>query len=113
MVKVYSSALDETLEIDRILGHLKGPKTGPTVVFFAGIHGNEPAGIFALNHVVRELKLQQSPIQGQFYAIAGNLGALQQKVRFQEKDLNRIWSNTNTDNKRAVTTDEWENATVA
>lgn len=65
---------------------------GPTVVFFAGIHGNESAGVFALKHVINELRLRQTPIHGQVYAIAGNLGALQQNVRFQEKDLNRIWS---------------------
>lgn len=112
MVKIYSSALEETLEVDRILGHLKGTETGPTLVFFAGIHGNEPAGIFALNHIIRELKLKQTPIYGQFYAIAGNLGALKRNVRFQEKDLNRIWSNNGLkeigDNKGIVAADEWE-----
>ncbi|PWL39379.1 aspartoacylase [Flagellimonas aquimarina] len=91
MSKVYSNALNETLEIGRIIGHLKGEKDGPTVVFFAGIHGNEPAGIFALKHVMRELKLQQRPILGQVYAIAGNLRALEKQTRFIEEDLNRIW----------------------
>ncbi|WP_422350130.1 succinylglutamate desuccinylase/aspartoacylase family protein [Flagellimonas sp.] len=91
MAKVYSNALEETLEVDRIIGQLKGDKDGPTVVFFAGIHGNEPAGVFALKHVIRELKLRQTPIRGQLYAIAGNLQALEQKARFVEKDLNRIW----------------------
>ncbi|TMU54449.1 succinylglutamate desuccinylase/aspartoacylase family protein [Flagellimonas algicola] len=92
MAKVYSNALQETLEVDRIIGHLKGDEDGPTLVFFAGIHGNEPAGVFALKHVIRELKLRQAPIQGQLYAIAGNLQALEQKARFMEKDLNRIWT---------------------
>ncbi len=92
MSKVYSSALDETLEIGRIVDCLKGEKEGPTVVFFAGIHGNEPAGIFALKHVMRELKIQQKPIHGKVYGIAGNLSALEKNVRFSEKDLNRIWS---------------------
>lgn len=92
MSKVYSTALDETLEIGRIIDHLKGEKEGPTVVFFAGIHGNEPAGIFALKHVMRELKLQQRSILGEVYAIAGNLRALEKNVRFLDEDLNRIWS---------------------
>ncbi|WP_431125876.1 succinylglutamate desuccinylase/aspartoacylase family protein [Flagellimonas flava] len=95
MAKVYSNALQETLEVDRIIGHLKGDEDGPTLVFFAGIHGNEPAGVFALKHVIRELKLRQTPIRGQLYAIAGNLQALEQKVRFVEKDLNRIWTTEN------------------
>lgn len=92
MSKVYSTALDETLEIERIIDHLKGDKDGPTVVFFAGIHGNEPAGIFALKHVMRELKLQQRSILGEVYAIAGNLRALEKNVRYLDEDLNRIWS---------------------
>ncbi|MCL6267226.1 succinylglutamate desuccinylase/aspartoacylase family protein [Flagellimonas myxillae] len=92
MVKVYSNALEETMEIDRIIGHIQGSEPGPTVVFFAGIHGNEPAGVFALKQVFRELKLRQTKINGQVYGIAGNLGALKNKVRFVEKDLNRIWS---------------------
>ncbi|MEX0363240.1 MAG: succinylglutamate desuccinylase/aspartoacylase family protein [Allomuricauda sp.] len=95
MAKVYSNALEETLEVDRIIGQLKGDKDGPTVVFFAGIHGNEPAGVFALKHVIRELKLRQTPVRGQLYAIAGNLQALEQKARFVEKDLNRIWTTEN------------------
>ncbi len=92
MPKVYSSALKETLNIERIIGHLKGNEKGPTVVFFAGIHGNEPAGVFALRHMLRELKLQQKPINGEIFAIAGNLKALESNVRFKKEDLNRIWS---------------------
>ena len=71
--------------------HLQGERNGPTLVFFAGIHGNEPAGVFALKHVLQELKIQETPIQGEIYAIAGNLGALEKGVRFQNEDLNRIW----------------------
>lgn len=91
MSKVYSKALEETLEIERTLVHLKGKEDGPTLVFFAGIHGNEPAGVFALKHIVRELKIRETSIHGEIYAIAGNLGALEKGVRFQNEDLNRIW----------------------
>ena len=91
MSKVYSKALEETLEIERTLVHLKGKEDGPTLVFFAGIHGNEPAGVFALKHIVRELKIRETSIHGEIYAIAGNLGALEKGVRFQKEDLNRIW----------------------
>ncbi|SHG68144.1 succinylglutamate desuccinylase/aspartoacylase family protein [Flagellimonas flava] len=92
MAKVFSSALGESTNIDRVIGHLSGNCPGPTVVFFAGIHGNEPAGVFALKHVLNELRVRQTPIYGQIYAIAGNLKALQANVRFLEKDLNRIWT---------------------
>ncbi|RDY58669.1 succinylglutamate desuccinylase/aspartoacylase family protein [Flagellimonas nanhaiensis] len=91
MSKVYSEALSETLDIERIIDHFQGEKEGPTLVFFAGIHGNEPAGVFALKHVMQELKINEAAIHGEVYAIAGNLGALEKRVRFQEQDLNRIW----------------------
>nr|WP_299073986.1 succinylglutamate desuccinylase/aspartoacylase family protein [uncultured Allomuricauda sp.] len=112
MSKVYSIALNETIEIERIIGHIKGEKEGPTVVFFGGIHGNEPAGVFALKHALRELKLQQRLIYGEIYAIAGNLAALKKNVRFQSNDLNRIWSPKKIEaiqkNKEKCTDDENE-----
>jgi len=78
MSKVHSIALDETMEVDRVLDHLQGKSRGPTVVFFGGIHGNEPAGVFALRHVFQEIRSKHIPIHGEVYAITGNLGALEQ-----------------------------------
>ncbi|WP_190811054.1 succinylglutamate desuccinylase/aspartoacylase family protein [Flagellimonas sp. S3867] len=77
--------------VKRIIGHLQGKNKGPTVVFFAGIHGNEQAGVLALNRVFQNLEQHKSGINGEIYAIAGNLQALDKKVRFQTEDLNRIW----------------------
>ena len=91
MSKVHSIALDETMEVDRVLDHLQGKSRGPTVVFFGGIHGNEPAGVFALRHVFQEIRSKHIPIHGEVYAITGNLGALEQSMRYQQEDLNRIW----------------------
>lgn len=91
MPEVYSKALGNSLQFKRIVGHLKGKQPGPTVVFFGGIHGNEPAGIFALDEVLKQLQSNQTPISGEFFAVAGNVSALQKKVRFHEEDLNRIW----------------------
>ena len=92
MSKVYSKALDQYLETDRIIGHLEGTQDGPCVVFFGGIHGNEPSGIFALNKVLSALKDQNVPINGDIYAITGNLWALERSERFQVTDLNRLWT---------------------
>ncbi len=75
----------------RLIGHKRGSDKGPTVVFFAGIHGNEHAGVLALNPILQELEQNKTPINGEIYAIAGNLKALDKKVRFQTEDLNRIW----------------------
>ncbi|NKI31278.1 succinylglutamate desuccinylase/aspartoacylase family protein [Croceivirga thetidis] len=77
--------------MQRQIGHLKGKSEGPTVIFFAGIHGNEPAGVFALQEVFSELKGQENELFGEFIGVAGNLKALKKQVRFLEEDLNRIW----------------------
>lgn len=91
MVLVHSTALDETVKIDRVIDHIRGKKGGPTLVFFGGVHGNETAGVFALKEVFDELKLNNTAINGEIYAISGNLGALTTRQRFQDEDLNRIW----------------------
>ncbi len=91
MATVHSLALQETLEVERVIDHLKGTDDGPTVVFFGGIHGNEPAGVFALKQVFGEIRESHLPIRGEVYGLAGNLGALQNGTRYQKEDLNRIW----------------------
>ena len=92
MSKVYSKALDQYLEVERIIGHLEGDSEGPCIVFFGGIHGNEPAGVFALKQVFDELTEKKTTIRGNVYAIAGNLWALGQSERFHQTDLNRLWT---------------------
>ena len=56
MTKVYSKALNEFNEIERLIGQYRGEQPGPTLIFTAGIHGNEPAGIFALQEVFEKLQ---------------------------------------------------------
>ncbi|RPG33360.1 MAG: aspartoacylase [Muricauda sp. TMED12] len=91
MTLVHSKALDETVKVDRVIDHIQGKKGGPTVVFFGGVHGNETAGVFALKDVFEEIRFKKIPVNGEVYAISGNLGALESKQRFQHEDLNRIW----------------------
>ena len=91
VVEKQNIAPKQTVAVKRTIDHLQGNKSGPTVVFFAGIHGNEPAGVFALKHVFKELKSKNSALKGQLFGVAGNLGALNRHVRFQTVDLNRIW----------------------
>lgn len=92
MTEVYSKALGQTVQIDRIIGRVDGKKPGPCLLFFGGIHGNEPAGVFALQQVVKELALKQKDLSGSFIAISGNLWALERSVRYHKADLNRLWS---------------------
>ena len=89
-VKVHSIALDKTITVDRIIGHIKGQKSGPTLIFMGGIHGNEPAGVFALNHVLE--RLDPAHVRGSVYGIAGNLWALKHGERYHKEDLNRLWT---------------------
>ena len=92
MTKVFSKALNETIEVSRIIGEIKGTQPGPTLIFTAGIHGNEPSGIFALHKVLKKIKEKNIPIKGNIYAISGNLTALENGSRFINQDLNRMWT---------------------
>ena len=91
MTKVYSKALNEFIKIHRLIDEQKGKQSGPTLIFTAGIHGNEPAGIFALKNVFEKLKSQNIPFKGDMFAIAGNLSALEKGIRYTKADLNRMW----------------------
>ncbi len=91
-VKIINEELNEELEIDRTIGWLKGDQPGPTVVFFGGVHGNEPSGVFALRMVFEELAKKRHLLKGQFIGVGGNLWALEKKERFHIQDLNRMWT---------------------
>jgi Succinylglutamate desuccinylase / Aspartoacylase family len=95
-VKVYCKALDKSIHIERVIGKITGETKGPTIVFFGGIHGNETAGVFALNEVLHKINPDQ--VNGVIYGISGNLKALNSNQRYIEEDLNRLWLNGNTKN---------------
>jgi len=78
----------------REIGRVRGERPGPTLLVVAGVHGNEPAGIVAARRVIDGLARGNEGVQGEFVALAGNLGALHLGRRFQVKDLNRQWSET-------------------
>lgn len=92
MVKVYSKALEQTIETGRYIGKLEGAQPGPSLVFTAGLHGNEPSGVFALKRAIKLLEDKELPIKGNVYALAGNLPALERGERYHRHDLNRLWS---------------------
>lgn len=81
-----------TLESNRIIGRVTSEKPGPTLVFFGGIHGNEHAGVLALEAVFAKLKNGARPLErGTVIALRGNLPALTRRQRFLKHDLNRLW----------------------
>ncbi len=92
MVRIYSKALNQSLYVERLIGQYKGSSSGPTLIFVGGIHGNEPSGVFALRKVIDELHQKKISIKGNIYAIAGNLGALECNKRYNQQDLNRLWT---------------------
>ncbi|QSE98016.1 succinylglutamate desuccinylase/aspartoacylase family protein [Fulvivirga lutea] len=76
----------------RQIGRITGATPGPTLIFTAGIHGNEPSGVTALENVFNALKNYEGAIKGTVIGHKGNLRALNFNVRFIDEDLNRIWS---------------------
>ena len=93
MVEVYNKALNKSIFVERIIGKVVGKHEGPTIVFFAGIHGNETAGVFALKQVFSEINSEH--MSGSIYGISGNLKALKNHKRYIDEDLNRIWLDAN------------------
>jgi len=77
---------------ERILGTIEGELDGPTIIATAGIHGNENAGVRAVERVVTRLVREQPRTRGRFVCVAGNLAALHDRKRFIDLDLNRQWT---------------------
>lgn len=92
MTTVYSKALNSSIQIDRIIGQIEGEQPGPTLIFFGGIHGNEPSGVLSLQQAIDKIQKDKLSIRGTIYAIAGNLNALAQGQRYIDADLNRLWT---------------------
>lgn len=81
---------------ERIIGHYQGAEAGPLMVAIGGIHGNEPAGVRALERLFD--LLDEEPrvnpgftFRGELLALRGNLAALREGRRFIDVDMNRIW----------------------
>lgn len=89
---LHQVSLSQIVEVQRILGSYSSGVPGPLVIGLGGIHGNEPAGVFALQHVLQTLQQTTPAFRGKFLALAGNLTALQRGCRFVQRDLNRMWA---------------------
>lgn len=95
--------------IDRVIGRHEGKEDGPLLVVFGGIHGNEPAGVCALNLIFKMLEVE--PItdlsfeyNGTILGLIGNRRSFALQQRFISRDLNRIWTDDNV--KRILNTDK-------
>jgi len=82
---------DEPISARRLVGRYRGGRPGPLVLAIGGLHGNEPAGVYALRRVLSRLEHARPPMRGEIVGLAGNLLALRAGVRFVRHDLNRCW----------------------
>jgi predicted deacylase len=76
----------------RVLGRVRGPRPGPTLVVVGGLHGNETAGIIALQRILAALWSREAHLSGELLALRGNRRALARNRRFLRRDLNRLWT---------------------
>lgn len=81
----------------RVIGDYIGSEKGPMIICLGGIHGNEPAGVKALDLLFKMIEVE--PItnptfkfKGRLLALKGNVPALKAKSRYLDMDLNRIWT---------------------
>jgi succinylglutamate desuccinylase len=86
------------LKSNRLIGRFDGAKRGNLVIVIGALHGNEPAGVVALQNVFRQLNAYQQNVdtdnqnfnfQGRLVGFIGNVRAFQKRVRFVAKDMNR------------------------
>ena len=75
----------------RIIDSFPAQGAPPRLVVFAGVHGNEPSGVLALQRVFEQLRAQHIPLSGQLVGVLGNMEALRQEVRYVNEDLNRLF----------------------
>ena len=81
----------------RIIGRYTGKHKGPLLIVFGAMHGNEPAGVLALEEMFRMLEKEPAKnpefaFCGRLLGLTGNLKARKKNVRFIKKDLNRQWT---------------------
>ncbi len=82
--------------IERVIGRYDEGIKGPLVICIGGIHGNEKAGIKAIDMMLKMLEVEHITntgfeFKGRFMGVTGHLAAARQNQRYIEKDLNRLW----------------------
>ncbi len=88
--------------LNRIIMQYEGAADGPLLIVIGALHGNEKAGIKALELVAEMLEVEpitnrDFSFKGRLVGIIGNIPATKKGVRFIDQDLNRMWNKTNVD----------------
>jgi len=81
----------------RIIGRHIGEEDGPLLVLIGAMHGNEPAGVRAIELLLKMLEVEpiKNPdfsLKGNVIGVIGNYRGLQSNQRFIHRDMNRCWS---------------------
>ena len=79
----------------RIIDRYEGVDPGPLLICIGSMHGNEPAGLLAIQEVFRLLDIETDfnpgfRYHGSFVGIRGNIRAIEKSQRFIDRDLNRM-----------------------
>lgn len=77
--------------MNRVIGEYGDIKRGELLIVLAGIHGNETAGINALEQLFGFFEDLNIPFNGKVIGLAGNIKGLETDTRYLHKDLNRQW----------------------
>ncbi len=75
-----------------LIGWVEGVSEGPLLLCVGGLHGNEPAGVRALEALIDQVRARRGAMKGDFVAAVGNTGALAAGRRFLSYDMNRAWT---------------------
>ena len=75
--------------IDHLIGQWGTQDGGPTLIAIGGMHGNEPAGVVAVQRVLAQLGESSIRPLGRFEVLMGNPHAIDVQRRFLDVDLNR------------------------
>ena len=78
--------------MDRIIDEFRGKGNGPLIILIGSLHGNEAAGIKAIEEVFTRIRNEHIDVCGRVIGIRGNIQAIEQNVRFLDYDLNRCWT---------------------
>lgn len=99
------------MELKRLIGRYTGTEKGPLLIVFGGMHGNEPAGVAALETMFEMLKVEpltnpRFNYKGRIVGMRGNLRAMRLQQRFIERDLNRQFTVENIQRIQQATAEE-------
>ena len=80
----------------RIIGSYEGTEKGPLLIVLGALHGNESAGVKAIDIVLKMLEVEpitnpHFKLSGKMVGLIGNRKAYNLNKRYIDQDLNRMW----------------------